>query len=145
MQPIAIRWSPLHEELLKVVIGDPAHQATFEAYTALVALRHWTSAQTRGRVTLVGDAQGILIDMITLKAKSSKINAIAQEVALHLAPLGLSLEGIHIWGETNVNPDALSRLAEGYTIPDELRDVRRIAPSERWEHLEGAVRAAQVE
>jgi len=65
---------------------------------------------TRGRVIVVGDALGVMHGVITLSAKSEIVNKIAMELALHLAPLCLSLAGIRIWGEENELADALSRL-----------------------------------
>ena len=80
-----------HEELLSAVIGDTAHQATFEAYAFLLAVPTWVTADTRGRVVLVGDALGVMFGVVTLSAKSEVVNKIAMELALHLAPLCISL------------------------------------------------------
>ena len=37
-----------------------------------------------------------------MKAKAAKVNEFAKELALHLAPLGHELVGIHVWSEVNV-------------------------------------------
>ena len=54
------------------------------------------------------------------------------ELALHLAPLCLSLAGIHIWGEENELADALSRLFSGASLPEILASVPRQEPIEKW-------------
>ena len=87
---------------------------------------------TRGRVIAVGDALGVTHEVITLSAKSEIVNKIAMELALHLAPLCLSLAGIHIWGEENELADALSRLFSGAALPKILASVPRHEPNETW-------------
>ena len=79
-------------------------------YAFLLAVTKWVTESTRGRVIVVGDALGVMHGAITLSAKSEIVNKIAMELALHLAPLCLSLAGIHTWGEENELADALSRL-----------------------------------
>ena len=134
---IAIKWDSEHEKILNAVIGDPAHQATFEAYTILEAVSCWVNAQTRGRIVVLGDAEGILGSLSRLSAKSRIINEIAKELALHLGPLGHSLAGIHIWGEENILADALSRLCKGVALPKELANVPRFFPQgpSKWRSL----------
>ena len=92
---------------------------------------------TRGRIILVGDAEGVLQSVVKMAAKAKVINEIAKEVALHLAPLGLTLSGVHIWGEENCLADALSRLNSGEPIPPELVNVPRDFPPFpfRWRSL----------
>ena len=60
-----------------------------------------------------------------MKARATKVNEIAKELALHLAPLGHELVGIHVWSEVNVLADALSRIGNRTTVPEGLRHVRR--------------------
>ena len=129
---MSVKWTPWHERLLNVTIGDPAHQGTFEAYTFLLAVTVWVTESTRGRVILVGDALGVMHGVITLSAKSEVVNTIAMELALHLAPLCLSLAGIHIWGEENELADALPRLFSGASLPAILASVPRQQPTEKW-------------
>jgi len=129
---LSVKWTSWHERLLNVSIGDPAHQGTFEAYTFLLAVTKWVTESTRGRVIVVGDALGAMHGVITLSAKSEIVNKIAMELALHLAPLCLSLAGIHIWGEENELADALSRLFSGAALPKILASVPRHEPNETW-------------
>ena len=62
--------------------------------------------------------------MVRFCAKSKKINEITKEVAMHLAPLGHELEGVHIWSEMNTLADALSRMAETGVSPGGLGNAR---------------------
>ena len=129
---LSVKWTPWHERLLNVTIGDPAHQGTFEAYTFLLAVTMWVTESTiGGRVIVVGDALGVMHGVITLSAKSEVVDKIAMELALHLAPLCLSLAGIHIWGEENELADALSRLFSGAALPKILASVPRQEPTEK--------------
>ena len=89
-------WTEDDERLLHVRLGDPADQATWEAFMALLAIRHFVSPTVRGRIVLVGDALGVRYSMVRLTAKSPVINELAKELALHLAPMGHELVGIHV-------------------------------------------------
>ena len=95
----------------------------------LEAVLCWVTNDTLGRVCLVGDAQGVLFGLTRLSASSPIINDIAKEMALHLAPMGQTLAGSHVWGEQNEVADALSRLDRGAVLPECLfHAVRRYAP-----------------
>ena len=63
--------------------------------------------------------------MVRFTARSPKINEIAKESALHFAPMGHELVGIHVWSEVNVMADALSRVGERGSLPPELHQSRR--------------------
>ena len=72
--------------------------------------------QVSGPVVVAGDAEGVLCDLVQLRGKAPAINEIAKEVALHLAPQGRDLAGLHLWGERNTTADHLSRIQEdGWT------------------------------
>ena len=71
---LSVKWTPWHERLLNVTIGDPAHQGTFEAYTFLLAVTMWVTESITGRVIVVGDALGAMHGVITLSAKSEVVN-----------------------------------------------------------------------
>ena len=107
---VSTLWTQEDEQLLITERGDPAHQATWGAFMALLAIRHFVSPTTRGRIILVGDALGVWYGLVRMKAKAAKVNEMAKELALHLAPLGHELIGIHVWSEVNVLADALSRI-----------------------------------
>ena len=93
------------------VIGDPGSQATWEALAFLIAIKMWV-LQVSGPIVVASDAEGVLSDLVQLRGKSASINDIAKEVALHLAPQGRDLAGLHLWGERNTTADHLSRLQE---------------------------------
>ena len=63
----------------------------------VIALRTWTDHTTRGKVTVIGDAAGVIGDIIATRAKSPRNNCFIREAALHITPLGLELFGIHLW------------------------------------------------
>ena len=54
---VSIEWTTEDKSLL-FTKRDPAHQATWEAFMALLAIRHFVTPKTRGRIILVGDALG---------------------------------------------------------------------------------------
>jgi hypothetical protein len=123
-----LKWTRVHEVLASAAIGEPGSQATWEAFTMLLCVKIWVD-HTLGPITAVGDAEGIIYDLVQMRAKSTKINNIAKEMALHLAPLGRELSGIHVWGERNSLADKLSRVARdgGADILPWLRRTSRNA------------------
>ena len=115
------RWSESEFQLLDVVPGDPGGQAKLEAYTLLGSLATWKStlADSQGTLSVLGDALGVLYDVTKLRAKEPVLNAIAAEMALVLAPIGMDVRAAHVWTQRNRICDALSRLREG-TGPSHL-------------------------
>ena len=111
-------WTPADEAAIGAQIGSAASQAVWEAYAFLIALRLSLGPSSCGRVAVFGDAEGIMKSMITFSSRSPQVNAIAREAALMVAPLGIELAAFHIWSEENDWADALSRVAEGATIPE---------------------------
>ena len=107
----AIVWNAAYGNLVEAIPGDPKHQASWEALCLLLASLEWIR-DSPGPATLVGDAEGILYDLVQLRGKSTVINDVAKELALHLAPQGRELIGLHIWGAQNKLADELSRVAE---------------------------------
>ena len=109
------QWSLEEFQLLDITLGDPGGQARLEAYTLLGALATWQStlAQTQGTLAALGDALGILYDVTKLKAKEPVLNAIAAEMALLLAPIGMDIRAAHLWTQRNRVCDELSRLRRG--------------------------------
>ena len=120
-------WQSSDEALLQSKIGEPDGQARWEAFMFTIALRHWIRAGLSGQIVIVGDAEGVISSLTKLKSKDWLINSMAKEVALLLAPLGLSLIGLHIWGEENTWADALSRS----TVPRQLLQVPQEEPAAR--------------
>ena len=91
----------------------------------LLALKQWLGQELHGIVSIVGDAEGVLGALTRLRSPDPVINAIAMELALWLAPRGLAVEGLHIWGEENAAADQLSRLSQGAALPQCLLGVGR--------------------
>ena len=118
-------WTREDEVLLHTVRGAPLHQATWEAFMVLLAIRHHVSPVLREKIILVGDALGVWYGMVRMSAKSQKINEVAKELALHLALLGHELVGIHVCSEVNVIADALSRMSQCEVVLPGLRLSRR--------------------
>jgi hypothetical protein len=107
----SVTWTPEHAKLIRGVIGDPGSQASWEAFAFLLAVKLWV-INVSGPIVVAGDAEGVLCDLIQLRGKSPEINEIAKEIALHLAPQGRDLAGLHLWGERNTTADHLSRVHE---------------------------------
>eukprot|EP00971_Amphidinium_carterae_P349156 6490871-Amphidinium_carterae.1 len=81
-------WTAQDAELLEACIGSSASQATFEAFTLLLAIRAWVDFPWHGPIRLIGDAQGVLTVFVKMSSRAAVINAIAREAALVLAPRG---------------------------------------------------------
>ena len=118
---IIIEWDKKHEHLINGEIGKPDHQASWEALMYVIAIKTWVDKQTVGKITMIGDASGVIFDLIAMKAKSDVVNNLLKEAAMHLAPLGLDLFGVHIWAERNTAADQLSRASREGRLPDWLR------------------------
>ena len=132
-----LKWTEEHERLISGTIGLPDHQAEWEALMFVIALRTWTSSSTRGKLTIIGDAARVISDLIAMKAKSANINCLVKEAALHLAPLGLELFGIHLWSEKNEKADELSRITVDGAMPAWLTSsgATRSTPTPPHVHL----------
>ena len=107
----------------------PAHQAAWEAFMVLLVIRHFVPLKFVGELCWSAT--------LWFCAKSKKINEIAKEVAMHLAPLGHELEGVHVWSETNTLADALSRVQESGVAPQGLGNAKLLAERgvEAWSFL----------
>ena len=136
-QFLSVPWSSTHEALIDGVIGIPDHQATWEAFAFAVALRTWVTPATQGQVTIIGDAAGVIGNLVSMRSRSPIINDVIKEVALHLAPLGLDLMGLHLWAEQNEQADQLSRLTGQMDVPkwlhpDTLKAEPVLIDTKRW-------------
>ena len=85
-QFLCVTWTKVHEQVIGGKIGVPDFQADWEAFMAAVAVRTWISSRSRGRITLVGDASGVIAGMVAMRARSASVNNVIKEVALHLPP-----------------------------------------------------------
>ncbi|CAE8696540.1 unnamed protein product, partial [Polarella glacialis] len=76
------------------------------------------------RVAIESDSTSALQASMTLRAHSPQMNRLSGEVALELEANGLDLLwGAHISGADNYLADALSRLSQGASVPECLRDA----------------------
>ena len=116
--------------MLQVDRNSPSGQARLEAYTLLVALTTWrdTLASTQGTVAILGDALGVLYDVMKLKARDVVLNSLAGEMALILSPIGMDTRTAHLWTQRNCVCDALSRMngGEESDLP-QLRQALRVS------------------
>ena len=104
-------WSQSDLAMISVRAGDPAGQARVEALTLAMALRTWKEIllTTHGMLAVRGDALGILMDVVKLKARDPVLNLLAHDMSLTIAPTGLDLRVAHVWTEKNKVCDLLSR------------------------------------
>ena len=91
----------------------------------LLALRQWLGQGVHGIVSVVGDAEGGLGALTRMRSDDPNINLITMELALWIAPRGLSVESLHLWGEEHAAVDQLSRLSQGAALPQCLVGVGR--------------------
>ena len=132
------RWDPTDFALLQLRPGDPGGQARVEAYTLLLALCTWQPVLTesQGTLAILGDALGVLYDVMKLKAKDPVLNAVAAEMALVLAPLGMDVRVAHLWTQRNQVCDMLSRLnVDSHQLPDALSRATKVS----LRKLEGSI------
>ena len=139
---LQVAWTAEDCALLHAVVGDPGSQAIWEAFMFLLAVRQWLNLATRGRLTVRCDAEGVLLDLVQMRAKSAAINEIAKELALLLAPMGRELVGIHLWSENNELADALSRGAPPTELAAVLGSARQDVPGHRGQAAWKVLRVA---
>ena len=91
----------------------------------LLATTTWNKmlVELQGRLTLVGDAKGVLQAVFKRRAKSPSINKVVMEAQFQLGASMHDLRGEHVWSEANDIADALSRQAEGAELPSECRSA----------------------
>ncbi len=118
-------WTDADARLLGTTIGSASGQALWEAYAMLRAAITWFPllSASEGKLAVCGDALGVLHDAVRFRARDPMLNLITAELALVLAPLGVTLDAIHQWSERNHICDALSRLSPASALPPQLQDV----------------------
>ena len=121
------RWTTYDETIAESSINDPGSQARWEAYAIISALIYWAKVafETRGTVTVIGDALGVMFGANALHSADAHINRLFMELALVVAPNGRSLEAVHVWSEDNSLADELSRMLPDTRPPASLQGVRR--------------------
>jgi hypothetical protein len=110
----------------KADYGSPAWQSEWELLAILASLKVFAHMLQGGlvRVVIESDSTSALQASMTLRAHSPQMNRLSGEVALELEANGLDLLwGAHISGADNYLADALSRLSQGASVPECLRDA----------------------
>ena len=115
---LRIRWTNVHRDIVSATVGHEDFQARWEGLMLTVAVRTWVTDESIGRITVVSDAEGILCDLVNLKARSPVINSLAKEEAVHLASFLRELQGLQKWSECNTLADTLSRLTAEESEPE---------------------------
>ena len=120
-------WTDEDWAVLGVKAKDPKHQPEWEAFMCLVAITTWAHLFTDdvGKLSIRGDAQGVLQAAIKGRARMPKLNEIIAEMQLRFAHTKFDLAALHIWSEKNAICDALSRLSEGAAFPEECSRWQR--------------------
>ena len=135
-------WTSQDAAALGATIGDAGCQALWEAYMLLVSICTWKGQFNAcpGRLTVIGDAKGVLQAVFKRRAKSPAVNRVIMEIQLALGTSMHDIRGEHIWSEDNSCADQLSRIAEGATIPAScLHASFRRPTAGPWTFLRGGV------
>ena len=137
---IRTKWTNADHQTLDAEAGNPKHQAEWEAYMLLGAVRTWHKmlAAHTGNWRIIGDAKGVLQGVIARKAKSPRINLIVAEIQLALSDTHHEVTAEHIWSEKNKVCDVLSRSSEGVGLPAEVRGAQLWPPASHSFELLGA-------
>ena len=124
---IAGTWESDDLARLKAVFGDPAWQAEWEIFAALLAIDVWLKFLWGHPLAMLQlDATAALHSILRSSGRTPVMNAIAAEVSLRLEIGQVELQGEHLTGTLNFECDALSRLVqENKKIPQSLTNVRR--------------------
>ena len=124
---IAGTWEKDDLDRLKAEIGDPAWQAEWEIYAALLAIDVWLKYLWGHPLAMIQlDATAALHSILRASGRTPAMNAIAAEIALRLEIGKVEFQAEHLTGTLNFDCDALSRLVmEGKKVPQKLISVRR--------------------
>ena len=112
---IAVTWTAHDEEAIGHAIGDCRGQQAWEAFIALISLRHWAPRWRRRRCKLQARSDSIsaLTVLLSFKAGGTAPAKIARELALDVADSLYRPDVVsHIPGIANIPADVISRWAE---------------------------------
>ena len=124
------------EDVLGITRGEAAGQGILEALALLVALRHWTPKIVGYKVRVVFQSDSVVALALSQKlaASTAALNFLGAEIALTLEEGNVErLEGLHIPGAANTEPDWLSRPEKWGKVakPEALRDLKVESPPSR--------------
>lgn len=100
----------------------------YELLALLVALRTWQPYLRKCRIGVLVqlDSESALRVVSKLASSEPVVNRLAAEISLLIEQGGMeAVEGQHWRNIINIEADALSRLEEGYEVPERLRDLPR--------------------
>ena len=128
-QWMAAEWSAEDCELLKATRGDAAWQAEWELFGVLRAVDSWL-AHLRGQALVLFqlDATAALHASARGAGRTPYMNALAAELTLRLESAAVSMVPEHLCSTLNFECDALSRLAQGASVPRTLDGALRVFP-----------------
>ena len=124
------------EEVLGITRGEAAGQGILEALALLVALKHWANRMMGYKVRVVFQSDSVVALALSqkLSASTATLNFLGAEIALCLEEGDVEkLEGIHIPGVANTEPDWLSRPEKWSKVakPPLLQDLKVEVPLSR--------------
>ena len=111
-----------------VEAGIPGRMTVYELLTLVLSIKLWTPYLKRCRIGVVAqlDSESALRVAVKLASPDKVINRVAAELSLTIEQWGLeTLTGQHYRNLINIEADALSRLQEGYEVPERLRALPR--------------------
>lgn len=128
-----VRWyaAAFTPEMLKplgIPAGEPGRMTAYELLALLVALRTWQPYLRKCRIGVLVqlDSESALRVVSKLASSEPVVNRLAAEISLLIEQGGMeAVEGQHWRNIINIEADALSRLEEGYEVPERLRDLPR--------------------
>ena len=111
--------------------GEPGRMTAYELLAVLIGLRTWAPYLKGCRVQVQAqlDSESALRVIAKMASPEPVVNRLAAEVALLCEQYVLdAIEGEHWRNILNIEADALSRLDEGYQVPQRLQQVPRDEP-----------------
>ena len=129
---MAEAWTQEDCNVLKATVGDPAWQAEWELFAVLIAV-DTCLPRLRGQTACLvqTDALAALYNVAKGSCHTTAMNALAAEIALRFESAQIHAVTEHLSGTLNFECDALSRLAQGASIPAALAGTLRSAARPR--------------
>ena len=124
------------QDVLGVVIGDPAYQSELELLAVLISLHvfsPWLHDDVKpAGVIFRADNTSTLMAALELRGKSMLMAQLAAEVALQIEAMQLPFQfGQHVPGIANDIADSLSRISKHGRLPAALRRAQQMAVPQR--------------
>ena len=128
-----VRWfaTPFTPEVLEplgIPAGEPGRMTAYELLALLIAMRTWRKQLHKCRIGVLVqlDSESALRVVAKLASSEPVVNRLAAEISLLIEQGGMeAVEGQHWRNIINIEADALSRLQEGYEVPERLQGLPR--------------------